>query len=172
MHDFSRDPRCKAKRIIGVDYGLKRFGLAISDQSLTIASPLEAWPTRSKLHDTVIALIEHLNSLAQEYKCCIEEIVMGIPLMMNGKRGVIADEVEHCIALIEQHSPLRVHRWDERLSTVQAERSLREGSLSRKKRSRLVDQVSAAILLQSYLDALSLARRLPLDTSREIDYTP
>ena len=81
----------------------------------------------------------------------LKKIIVGYPIHMNGKVGFLADEVKHFVALLEQETSCSVILWDERLTSVQAQRALMEGGMSRKKRSQLVDSVSAIILLQSYL---------------------
>lgn len=142
----------KPTRIIGIDYGLKRIGLAYSDERKIIASPLVTLESEKKLEKTVEKLLAELGRHQNEHVYDIEKIVIGLPLMMSGKSGLIADEVKLFAALLAQASSISVETWDERLTSVQAERTLRDASLSRKKRSKIVDKVSAVIILQSYLD--------------------
>lgn len=143
----------KATRIIGIDFGLARLGLAISDERKIIANYLKVFPAERKAEATVIKLVKELqeHALANHYE--IEEIVIGMPLMMSGKKGMLADEVTHFVTLLKELLPIPIITWDERLSSVQADRSLREGNFSRKKRSKMVDVVAATIILQSYLDS-------------------
>lgn len=143
------------KRVIGVDYGIKRIGLALSDERQIIASPLEVVESEKKNSQTVNKLLKLIADIEQRYRCEIEEIVIGLPLMMNGKQGFLADEVSHFVNLLTASSAIPIRLWDERLSTVQAERALRESDMTRKKRAKVVDRVSAAIILQSYLDMKS-----------------
>lgn len=145
-------PKNKPKRIIGIDYGMSRIGLALSDERQIIATPFQVMQAEKKTEQTVIKFVALLAQLQQEYGCEIEEIVIGLPLMMNGRTGFSADEVKHFIHLLTQSTSIPIHTWDERLSTVQADRSLRESQMTRKKRAKVVDIVSAAIVLQSYLD--------------------
>ena len=77
-----------------------------------------------------------------------------MPLMMSGKHGMLADEVEHFVSLLKALIDTPIALWDERLSSVQADRSLREGNFSRKRRAKMVDSVAATIILQSYLDRI------------------
>ncbi len=142
----------KPKRLIGVDYGMSRIGLALSDERQIIATPLRVLPAEKKTEQTVAKFVELLTQLQLDYQCEIEEIIVGLPLMMNGRTGFSADEVKHFVHLLTQSLSIPIHTWDERLSTVQAERSLRESHMTRKKRAKVVDTVSAAIILQSYLD--------------------
>lgn len=143
----------KASRLIGIDYGLARIGIAISDERKIIARPLLTLTAEKKLESTASKLWATLEASAAEEGYVIEELVFGLPLHMNGKRGVLADEVIHFTQLVQKHFSGLITLWDERLSSVQAERSMIEANLSRKRRSQLVDTVAAVIILQSYLDS-------------------
>lgn len=142
------------KRIIGIDYGMARLGIAVSDPSKLIATPLETMMAEKKGERTAKKLIAFLEDYCKKMDCTIELIVLGMPLMMSGKRGLLADEVSHFKEILSLMTSLPIILWDERLSTVQAERSLKESSLSRKKRAKVVDSVAAIIILQSYLDSI------------------
>ena len=146
----------KATRIIGIDYGMARIGIAVSDEFKMIASPIMTLAADKKSERTLQYLLEILAQHQTEHHYQISEIVLGYPLMMSGKVGFLADEVQHFADLLRQALPYPITLWDERLSTVQAERSLREGSLTRKRRSKMVDRVAAVIILQNYLDHKSL----------------
>lgn len=135
-----------------MDYGMVRIGLAISDETKLIASPLKTLLAEKKRELTITKLLQELNLHQQQHNYQISEIIIGLPLLMNGKPGPIADEVLHFIDLFRQQTPIPINTWDERLTSVQAERSMREGNLTRKQRSKSVDAISAVILLQSYLD--------------------
>ncbi|CCB86576.1 MULTISPECIES: Holliday junction resolvase RuvX [Parachlamydia] len=140
------------KRIVSLDYGLARIGIAISDESQTIASSLKTVAAEKKVERTVAKLVEEINAHQQRLACEIEEIVVGLPLLMSGKKGFQADEVLHFVELFKAATPIPIVTWDERLTTVQAERALREGSFNRKKRSKVIDAVAAVLILQNYLD--------------------
>ncbi len=133
-------------RVIGLDVGEKRIGVALSDESGTIAHPL-----------TVIARdglgkdLKEIEGIVQEYSPV--EIVMGIPLNMNGTIGESARKVLSFKDFLEEELPVSVETWDERLTTVSSEKVLLEGDLSRKKRKKVIDKVAATLLLQSYLDS-------------------
>jgi putative holliday junction resolvase len=142
----------KAGRIVGIDYGLARLGLALSDESKLIANALKTMPAEKKAEATAKKLIKELQEHAALHHYGIEEIVIGMPLMMSGKKGMLADEVIHFVSLLKELIPVPIATWDERLSSVQADRSLREGNFSRKRRSKMVDAVAAVIILQNYLD--------------------
>lgn len=148
------NPRPTPKRILGIDFGIARFGFAISDETKIIAMPLMVWQAEKKSEQTVIKFLTAIEEISKKYQCEIEEIVIGMPLMMSGKTGFLADEVKHFVALLREKCPIPVKEWDERLTTVMAERSLRESTMSRKRRTKFVDSVSATIILQSYLDSL------------------
>ena len=146
----------KKTRIIGIDYGTARFGIAVSDEMKIIAMPLMTITSESKSEKTVIKILAELKTASGLNKYEIEAIVIGLPLKMNGKFGLQADDVTHFIELLKTHTDIPIIAWDERLTTVQAERSMREGNMTRKKRSKIVDKVAAVIILQSYLDNRNL----------------
>ncbi len=153
-------PKLKPRRLVGIDYGMSRLGLALSDERQIIATPWKTLQAEKKAEQTVAKVLAFLTELQHLHVCEIEEIIIGLPLMMSGRKGFLADEVKHFVELLSQATTIPIRTWDERLTTVQAERSLRESHMTRKKRSKVVDIVSAAIILQSYLDHkhLSLER--------------
>lgn len=144
--------KAKPKRLVAIDYGLARIGLAISDEKQIIAAPFKTLNAEKKVEKTVEKILAIFLELQQSYACEIEEIIVGLPLMMSGRTGFLADEVKYFVELLSKATSIPIRTWDERLSTVQAERSLRESQMTRKKRSKVIDIVSAAIILQSYLD--------------------
>lgn len=135
----------KKKRIASIDYGLKRLGLAISDESQIIATSLGVLEAGQTSSETIKRILQALNSYE------LEKIVIGYPLHLNGKVSFLSDEVQHFITLLQKEVACPVLLFDERLTTLQAERSLKEGGMSRKKRAKVIDAVSAVIILQSYL---------------------
>jgi putative Holliday junction resolvase len=143
-------------RILGIDYGMARIGLAVSDERKIIAFPWMVLTTEKKVEQTVIKLVGAIEKHAQEHQYALESIVVGQPFMMDGKMGLIADEVKSFTDELQKFISVPIVKWDERLSSVQAERSLRESSLSRKRRSKIIDTVSAVIILQSYLDRMDM----------------
>lgn len=142
-------------RVVALDFGLKRIGVAISDPLKKIAFPLFVFPSSKRSQDTVKALIAALKKEEKEKGYTVSEIVVGLPLLLNGKTGFLADEVHHFISLLEKESAIPIIPFDERLTSIQAERSLRESSLTRKKRTQHVDKIAATLLLQCYLDTLT-----------------
>jgi putative holliday junction resolvase len=140
------------KRILAVDFGQKRIGLAISDEQKIIASPLPNLAASYDHHKTCAHLLELIEKLKAEKGYEVEEIVVGMPLKMNGSDSTITAATRSFIETLKEKINIPVMVLDERLTSVQAERSLMDANFSRKKRAELVDRVSAVILLQCYLD--------------------
>ena len=137
-------------RALGIDYGLKRIGLALSDPSKFLASTLTTVHAEKKLHATLTKLLKTI----EEHD--IDQIVIGLPYRMNGTIGLQADEVKHFAEELKKRTDIPIALWDERLTTVQAERVMKEAGLSRKKRTKSIDALSAVIMLQSFLDCANL----------------
>ncbi|MBN2508183.1 MAG: Holliday junction resolvase RuvX [Verrucomicrobia bacterium] len=133
-------------RILGLDHGTVRVGVAVSDELHLIAQPLEFIPA-----EPWEALRERLQAIVKEK--AVGLMVVGMPRNMDGTYGPAAAKVREFVALLEPHVGIPIRLWDERLTSVQANRLLREGNVRRDKRKRSVDKMAAAILLQSYLDA-------------------
>lgn len=148
----TRTLKKSATRIVGVDYGIARIGISLSDETKTIASPLTTLKAEKKSEETAVKFLRTLEEHSLLHHYTIEAIVVGLPLMMSGKVGFLADEVKFFIGLLKQKTNIPIYPWDERLTTVQAERSLRESSLTRKRRAKIIDSVAAVIILQNYLD--------------------
>ncbi len=121
------------------------MGLALSDETGTIAQPLEFVPA-----EPADKLLNRLQNIVAERK--VEEILVGIPRNMNGTYGPAADKAREFVAGLKQVLTVPVKTWDERLTSVQANRALIETGMRREKRRERVDQTAAALLLQSYLD--------------------
>ena len=132
-------------RFMGLDFGGKSIGIALSDETGLIASPRETLRRASLEKD-----IQHLTELARQEG--VEEILVGMPFSLDGSEGPQAKKVLAFIHALQQGSGIHVTPWDERLSTVAAQRALLEGNVSRARRKKVVDQVAAAIVLQGYLD--------------------
>lgn len=131
---------------MGLDYGDKRIGVAISDAFGWTAQGVEVIE-RKKEGD----YLERIRELVREHE--VDSIVVGLPKNMN---GTIGPRGEICMAFAEelrQTLSMPVHLWDERLTTVSAQRTLLEADVSRRKRKQVVDKMAAAILLQNYLDS-------------------
>lgn len=133
------------KRYLGIDMGEKRVGLAISDASLTIAQPLMTLPFKKM--DLFIVEIKRLIEAHS-----IKKIIVGLPLTMKGTFSEKTREVEQAIEILQANISIPVEKFDERLTTVQAEATLRAmGKKPSRERNR-IDQLAAAHLLQCYLD--------------------
>jgi putative Holliday junction resolvase len=137
----------KPTRIVAVDFGSARIGLALSDEMKIIASPLA---TIQGSKNFKIAA-QNIASYLQEKGYLIEELVLGLPRHMNGSESERSEEVRKLKIELEQLG-FQVTLFDERLTSVQADRILQDVSFTRKKRSQFVDRLAAVILLQSYLD--------------------
>jgi putative holliday junction resolvase len=135
-------------RILALDHGTVRIGLAISDETAVIAQPLE-FLAAAPLEDFLKRLKDIVDSRQ------VAEILVGIPRNMNGTYGPAAAKAREFVAALEKALTIPVKTWDERLTSVQANRFLIETGMRREKRRDRVDQTAAAILLQSYLDSLS-----------------
>jgi len=151
----------KPSRIIGIDFGLKRIGLAQSDERHILASQLETFRADGKLEETAAELARQLKQRAEREGFSIHSIVIGLPLRMSGEVGLMADETKVFADALKGLIDVPVVLWDERLTSVQAERSMMEGRVRRKKRAQKVDGVAAVLILQSYLDSLSEPSDLP-----------
>jgi len=135
-------------RLLGIDYGRKRLGLALSDEGGILASPLPARiRSRSETDD-----IAFLKDLTRERG--VERIVVGLPLNMDGSSGEMAEEALRFAALLEGEIGIPVATIDERLTSVEADRVLIEGGFSRQRRKGLRDSLAAVLILQAYLDRL------------------
>jgi putative Holliday junction resolvase len=133
-------------RTLALDFGDRRIGVAVSDPSGLAARPLLTLQRTTWARD-----LDRLKEIALRHEA--RRIVVGLPLDMDGGRGARVRLTEVFMERVRRATGLPVIAWDERLTTVQAERTLLEGDLSRARRRRVIDQVAAVILLQSYLDA-------------------
>jgi putative Holliday junction resolvase len=135
----------KDMRILAIDYGKKRFGLAISDPLGLTAQGLPTLVSQGRQKDLEqIARVVHENE--------VEKIVVGLPRRMDGTLGPAAEEVLVIVEEIKERLDLPVVTWDERLSTKRAEREMIAADLSRAKRKRSRDRIAAQLILQSFLD--------------------
>jgi putative holliday junction resolvase len=141
-------PAGHAKRILGLDVGSKRIGLAISDPLGITAQGLETLQRQNKRLD-----FAQLEQVIREHR--VTEIVIGLPLRMTGGEGIQAEKMQAFADQIRHRFRLPVHLWDERLTSAQANRLLRETDMSIKRRGEVVDQMAAVLILQSWMDARS-----------------
>ena len=135
-------------RILGLDYGSKTVGVAVSDPLGITAQGLEI--IRRKDENKLRQTLARIEEIAKEYKA--EGIVLGLPKNMNNTLG---DRVEKTIAfkeMLERRTGLKVAMWDERLTTVAADKAMMEAGLNGKQRKEYVDMIAASFILQGYLD--------------------
>lgn len=135
-------------RIMGLDFGSKTVGVAISDPLLITAQGIEI--IRRKDENKLRQTLARIEELIQEYE--VEEIVLGLPKNMNdtaGPRVVLTMDFKE---KIERRTGLPVHTWDERLTTVAADRTMMEAGIRRENRKEYVDKIAAVFILQGYLD--------------------
>jgi putative Holliday junction resolvase len=137
------------RRILGLDVGSKTIGMAVSDSLGITAQGLETIRRKNKRTDFPL-----LERAIRDHDVC--EIVVGYPLRMSGAEGRQSEKVAAFAEELRQRFSLPVHLWDERLTSVQANRLLREAELSIAKRAAAVDRMAAVLILQSYLDAHSV----------------
>ena len=135
-------------RILALDHGTKRVGVAVSDELKMIAHPLEYIPA-----EPVEALFERLKELLREKE--VELILLGMPRNMDGSYGPAALKVQEFAAVLRAKFATPIKMWDERLTTTQAQKFLISAGVRRNQRKEKVDQTAAAIFLQSYLDSLT-----------------
>lgn len=138
-------------RILGLDYGTRRLGFALSDAGEMIAMPLRVVECRSPE-----------EALKETLKLCSEiqagKLVVGLPINMDGSRGPAAQSVLSFVEKLSAAVKIPVCTWDERLSTKSATNVLIEAGTSRQRRKEVVDKLAAQIMLQNYLDAQACAR--------------
>jgi putative holliday junction resolvase len=134
-------------RILAIDHGSKRMGIAISDELKMIAQPLEFIPA-----EPLEQFLARLKAILTEKPA--ELILVGLPRNMDGSYGPAAAAVQEFIAVLKQSVEIPIRTWDERLTSAQANRVLIAGDVRRSKRKEKVDKTAAALLLQSYLDSL------------------
>ena len=149
-----------AMTFLCLDLGTRRTGLAISDPTGLLARPLTTVPGG----ESGPALAERLLRLSEEHE--VDEIVVGFPRRMSGRKGPEAERTEALVEQLRELLPVPIHLWDERLSTVEAERRLIEAGVRRKKRKAMVDATAAALILQSFLDARGSVRATEAELSR------
>jgi putative Holliday junction resolvase len=135
-------------RILAIDHGTKRIGLAISDELGIIAQPLEFVPA-----EPFAAFLARVKEIIHEKQ--VELLLVGMPRNMDGSYGPAALKVQEFTAVLRDAVAIPIKTWDERLTSAQANRFLIQAEVRRDKRKQKVDQTAAAILLQSYLDSFA-----------------
>lgn len=139
-------------RVLGLDVGSRRIGVAVSDPLGITAQGLETLQRRNKRHD-----FQHLRNVIRQYE--VKEIVVGLPLRMSGEEGTQADKMQEFAEELRRRFGLPVHLWDERLTSAEANRLLRETELSIEKRGKAVDRMAAVLILQGWMENRGVGSR-------------
>ncbi|NQT22712.1 MAG: Holliday junction resolvase RuvX [Candidatus Omnitrophica bacterium] len=135
------------KRVLGLDIGSKRIGVAVSDPLGITAQSLAVIKAESDQE-----IVEKLKPIINDQK--VDEIVLGLPLNMNGTEGPQAKRVIEFCDFLKGEINIPVKLWDERMTTAQVERIMIEADVTRKKRKEKIDKLAAQVILQSYLDSI------------------
>lgn len=146
-------------RLVCFDYGRARIGISLSDERKIIANPL----TVLKTPRTLPLLLQEIKKILAPYSP-FDGFIIGLPLLLNGKEGEMAEEVKAFGKALSEHFSVPCIFWDERLSSSQADRLMKEASLTRKERAQKVDVVCSTLILQNYLEAqeIKTKKELPL----------
>lgn len=137
-------------RIIGLDFGSKTVGVAVSDELLITAQVIEI--VRRKSENKLRQTLARIEELIKEYN--VEKIVLGFPKNMNNSEGERCEKTLEFKEMLERRTGLTVELWDERLTTVAADNLMMEAGIRRENRKEYVDQIAASFILQGYLDYL------------------
>jgi putative Holliday junction resolvase len=129
---------------VGLDLGTKRIGVAVSDPTQTLASPYEVIPRSPDAYARIAKIVDETEA---------ERVVVGLPLSLSGHAGAAAQSAQAEAEALGQQLSVPVELWDERLTTVSADRGMMELRMKADARRRVVDKVAAAVLLQSWLEA-------------------
>jgi putative holliday junction resolvase len=137
--------KTKPQRVLGLDVGARRIGLAVTDPLGITAQGLETLERKNKKQD-----FAYLNRVLREYD--VKEIVVGLPLRMSGEEGTQAGKIRIFAEELGKKFGLPVHLWDERLTSAEANRFLRDSELSIEKRAKAVDRMAAVLILQGWME--------------------
>jgi putative holliday junction resolvase len=137
---------------LGLDVGSRRIGVAVSDLLGFTAQGLDTIHRQNKRLDYA-----QLERVIRDYD--VNEIVVGLPLRMSGDEGIQAEKMQAFAEDLRQKFKLPVHLWDERLTSTQANRLLRETDMSIRRRGQVVDQMAAVLILQSFMDHRSMSEK-------------
>ncbi|MBT5873190.1 MAG: Holliday junction resolvase RuvX [Candidatus Latescibacteria bacterium] len=148
-----RDPRYASEpllqneqgRVVGIDYGLRRLGIAVSDPFMLIAQGIETIESRNQAD-----ALSQIAKLIQDYESSL--VVIGLPINMDGTEGKMAQEVHAFARKIEERTGSKVLTWDERLTSTAAERTMTEMGRSTRGRKSEIDRIAATLILQGFLD--------------------
>lgn len=147
METTSPSPEAEPRhtRIMAIDFGSRRIGLAVTDELGMTAQGLPTLHRSNKRND-----FDHLRRTVKQY--AVGEIVMGLPLRMSGNSGIQSDKVEAFAKELRRRFKLPVHLFDERLTSVEANRLLSQTEMSGRRRTEVVDQLAAVLILQAFMD--------------------
>jgi len=136
---------------MGLDYGAKTVGVAISDELLMTAQPVETIQREreTKLRKT----LARIEELMEEYE--VEKVVIGLPKKLNNEEGDRCEKTREFAQMVHQRSGLEIIFWDERLTTVLADAVLSEGNVAPKDRKEYIDKIAASLILKSYLESIA-----------------
>ena len=138
-------------RIMGLDYGAKTVGVAISDAMLMTAQPLET--VRRERSNKLRQTLARIEQLIDEYE--VDKIVLGFPKKLNNEEADRCERTKEFGDMIERRTGLEIIYWDERLTTVAADAVLDEGGVRKENRKEFIDKIAASLILQGYLDSIS-----------------
>lgn len=144
-------PTLSAKRILALDYGSRRIGLAVTDALGVTAQGLPTLHRTNKRND-----FDHLRRTLKAYS--VAEIVLGLPLRMSGEPGTQSEKVREFAEELQRRFKLPVHLFDERLTSVEANRVLDESEIGLQRRKDVVDQLAAVLILQAFLESRAARR--------------
>lgn len=144
-NSLSSEPKRASQRILAIDFGARKIGLAVSDELGLTAQGLETYYRSNKKAD-----FDHLRRTIKQYD--VAEIVMGLPLRMSGSEGIQAEKVQAFAEELRRKFKLPVQLFDERLTSVEANRLLRETDMSIRRRAEVVDQLAAVLILEAFLE--------------------
>jgi putative holliday junction resolvase len=147
-NESQHEPAKHSARVLGLDVGSRRIGIAVSDPLGVTAQGLETLQRKNKRHD-----FEQLGQIIRQYD--VKELVVGLPLRMSGAEGTQAGKMQEFAEELRRRFQLPVHLWDERLTSAEANRLLRETDLSIAKRGKAVDRMAAVLILQGWMESRS-----------------
>lgn len=142
-------------RILGLDYGTKTVGVAMSDPLGLTAQGLEI--IRRNEENKLRRTLARIEAICSQYG--VDRIVLGLPKNMNNTSGVRVESTMEFKAMLERRTGLEVIMWDERLTTVAADKTMMEAGIRRENRKQYVDMIAASFILQGYLDSLAFAKK-------------
>ena len=139
-------------RVIGIDLGSKRIGIALSDSDLTVATPLDVIERSGNVKNDHIAILK----ITDEWE--VKRIIVGLPISLDGTLGASAQSVIDEISRLGTLTDIRIETHDERFTTVTAEQILLQQNVKRDKKKRVIDKVAAAIILQGWIDSFNKSK--------------